>query len=74
MNLIKDFFELTYIIILAGINATIKVAEYLVVIDSLFIRSVSLMLAVDFRHNAFFRQTLGKVLNPAAFNTRLSDI
>jgi hypothetical protein len=74
MNSTKDFFELTHVITSVGISATIRVAECLAVTDLLFIRSISLMLAVESRHDAFFRQTLGKVLNPAAFDTRLSDI
>jgi hypothetical protein len=32
------------------------------------------MLAVESRHDAFFRHTLGKIPNPAAFDTGLSDI
>jgi hypothetical protein len=32
------------------------------------------MLAVESRHDVFFRQILGKVPNPAAFDTGLSDI
>jgi hypothetical protein len=74
MNSTKDFFKLAHVIILAGIDATIKVVECLVIIDSLFIKLVSLMLIIESRHDAFFRQTLGKVLNPATFNTRLNDI
>jgi Ferritin-like domain len=74
INSTKDFFELAYVITSAGIGATIRVAECLAVTDPLFIRSVSSMLAIESRHDAFFRQTLDKVLNPAAFDTRLSDI
>jgi hypothetical protein len=32
------------------------------------------MLAVESRHDAFFRQTLGKISNSAAFDTGLSGI
>jgi hypothetical protein len=32
------------------------------------------MLTVESRHNVFFRYALDKVLNPAVFNTSLSDI
>lgn len=32
------------------------------------------MLAVKSRHDAFLRQTLGKIPNPAAFNTKLNNI
>ncbi len=74
MNSTKDFFELAHVITSAGIGATIGLAECLAVRDPLFIRSISSMLAVESRHDAFFRQTLGKVPNPAAFDTGLSDI
>lgn len=74
INLIKDFFELTYIITLVGISATVRLTECLIVTNPLLIRLVSLMLAVKSRYNIFSRQTLDKILNPAVFNTGLSEI
>ena len=74
MNSTKDFFKLAHVITSAGISATIELAECLTVTDPLFIRSISSMLAVKFRHDAFFRQTLDKAPNSAAFDTGLSNI
>jgi Ferritin-like domain len=74
MNSTKDFFELVHVITSAGIGITIGLAECLAVTDLLFIRSASSIFAVESRHDVFFRQTLGKVPNPATFDTGLSDI
>lgn len=74
VNSIEQFFKLADIITLVGIGATISLAKRLAVIDPLLVKSVSLILAVKSRHNAFFRHIKGKVPNPAPFNTGISDI
>ena len=73
-NLIKNFFELVYVIISMEIDITIKLTKYLTVTDSLFIRSISFIFVIKFRHDTFFRQILNKISNPITFNTELNDI
>ncbi len=57
-----------------GIGATIGLAERLAVTDPLLVKSVSSILAVESRHDAFFRHIEGEVPNPAPFDTGISDI
>ncbi|KAH8653981.1 ferritin-like domain-containing protein [Tricladium varicosporioides] len=74
VNSTKEFFELANIITSVGIGATIGLAERLAVTDPLLIQSVSSILTVESRHDAFFRHLEGKVPNPAPFDTGISDI
>ena len=60
--------------VLMEIDITIKLTKYLIVTDSLFIRSISSIFVIKFRHDTFFRQIPNKILNPITFNTELSDI
>lgn len=57
-----------------GIGATIGLAERLAVTDPLLVKSVSSILAVESRHDAFFRHIEGEVPNPAPFDTGISNI
>ena len=57
-----------------GIGATIGLAEHLAVTDPLLIKSISSILTVESRHDAFFRHIEGEVPNPAPFDTGISDI
>jgi hypothetical protein len=70
----EQFFELTNIITSVGIGATIGLTERLAFMDPLLVKSVASILAVESRHDAFFRHIEGKVPNPAPFNTGISDI
>jgi hypothetical protein len=54
VNYIKQFFELADIITLMGISAAIGLADRLAITDPLLVKSVSSILAVKSRHNAFF--------------------
>ena len=55
MNSTKGFFELTHLIILVSIGATIGLAKQFAVTDPLLLRLVLLILTVESRHNIFFR-------------------
>jgi hypothetical protein len=57
-----------------GIGATIGLAERLAFTDPLLVKSVSSILAVESRHDAFFRHIEGEVPNPAPFDTGISNI
>ena len=74
MNSTKGFFELAHLITSVNIGATIGLAERLAVTDPLLLRSVSSILTVESRHDAFFRYIQDEVPNPAPFDTGISDI
>ncbi|KAH8650364.1 ferritin-like domain-containing protein [Tricladium varicosporioides] len=74
VNSTPGFFELADIITSIGIGSTIGLAERLAITDPLLIQSVSSILTVESRHNAFFRHIEGKSPNPAPFDTGISDI
>jgi hypothetical protein len=57
-----------------GIGATIGLTDRLAVTDPELINSVSSILTVESRHDAFFRHIDGKSPNPAPFDTGISDI
>jgi len=57
-----------------GIGATIGLVERLAVTDPLLVKSVSSIIAVESRHDAFFRHIVGEVPNPAPFDTGISNI
>src|SRR6266536_5614466 len=65
MNSTKEFFELAHIITSMGIDATIGLAERLVVTDPLLIRSVSSIFTIKARHDVFFRHIQHEIPNPA---------
>jgi hypothetical protein len=70
----KRFFELADVITSVGIGATIGLTERLAVTDPVLVRTVSSILTVESRHDAFFRSIRGEVPNPAPFDTGISDI
>jgi hypothetical protein len=70
----ESFFQLASLIGSAGIGATIGLSERLAAIDPMLARLVSSILTVESRHDAFFRQVLGGVPNPAPFDTGSNDI
>jgi len=70
----QEFFELADIITSVGIGATIGLADRLAVTDPQLINSVSSILTVEARHDAFFRHIDRKSPNPAPFDTGISDI
>lgn len=74
MNSTKGFFELAHLITSVGIGATIRLTERLVATDTLLVKSVSSVLTVKSRHDAFFRHIQGEVPNPAPFDTGISGI
>ncbi|KAI9772443.1 MAG: hypothetical protein M1840_000646 [Geoglossum simile] len=74
VNSTKEFFDLAHIITSVGIGAAIGLAERIAVTDPLLIKSVSSVLTVESRHDAFFRHIKGEVPNPAPFDTGISDL
>jgi len=52
----------------------ISLTDRLAVIDPKLINAISSILAVESRHDTFFRHINGKVPNPAPFDTGISDI
>ncbi|KAI9855635.1 MAG: hypothetical protein M1813_009681 [Trichoglossum hirsutum] len=74
VNSTKGFFELANAITSVGIGATIGFAEHLAVTDPLLLRSISSILTVESRHDAFFRHIGGKVPNPSPFDTGINEI
>jgi hypothetical protein len=59
---------------LAGIGATIGLAERLTLTNPMLVRLVASILTVESRHDAFFRHVLGEVPNPAPFDTGSNEI
>lgn len=74
VNSTQGFFELADKITSVGIGSTISLAKRLAVTDPFLIQSVSSILTVESRHDAFFRHIEGKSPNPAPFDTGISDI
>jgi hypothetical protein len=74
VNCTEQFFELADIITSVGIGAAIGLADRLAVTDPLLVKSVSSILAVESRHDAFFRHIEGEVPNPTPFDTGISDL
>ncbi|KAF2452291.1 hypothetical protein BDY21DRAFT_294965 [Lineolata rhizophorae] len=70
----QDFFQLADLIGSAGIGATIGLSEHLALTGPMLARLVASILTVESRHDAFFRYVMGKVLNPAPFDTGSDDI
>ncbi|KAF4624709.1 hypothetical protein G7Y89_g13460 [Cudoniella acicularis] len=74
VNSTEQFFELADIITSVGIGATIGLAKRLAFTDPLLIKPVASILAVESRHDAFFRHIEGEVPNPAPSDTGISSI
>ncbi|KAF2788131.1 hypothetical protein K505DRAFT_353408 [Melanomma pulvis-pyrius CBS 109.77] len=74
VNTTEEFFELAHTITSVGIGATIGLNERLAITDPLLVKSISSILTVESRHDAFFRHIRGAAPNPAPFNTGISDI
>lgn len=68
-----EFFALANIITSAGIGAVINVASGLALTDPTLVPGPASILAVEARHDAFFRvASVSNIPNPAAFDTRIS--
>ncbi|KAF2176533.1 hypothetical protein K469DRAFT_606843 [Zopfia rhizophila CBS 207.26] len=74
VNKTEEFFELAHTITSVGIGATIGLNERLAITDPLLAKSISSILTVESRHDAFFRHVRGAAPNPAPFDTGISDI
>jgi hypothetical protein len=68
-----EFFALANIITSAGIGAVINVASGLALTDPTLVPGPASILAVEARHDAFFRvASVSNIPNPAPFDTRIS--
>ncbi|KAL6406238.1 putative sexual development protein [Ilyonectria robusta] len=65
----EEFFELAHFLGSAGIGSTIGLSERLAVTDPALIRLFSSILAVESRHDAFFRSIQGRAPSAAPFDT-----
>lgn len=74
MNSTEGFFELAHVIESVGIGAIIGITERIATADPLFERTVSSVLTVEARHDAFFRQVAGAVPNPSPFDTGIGAL
>ena len=70
----EEFLALANTITNVGIGAVNDVASTLAVTDPAVIQSVTSIITVESRHDAFFRGTAGEASNPAPFDTRLSGV
>jgi hypothetical protein len=69
-----EFLELGDLITSARISAIIGLADRISETDPLLIRSVSSIVTVNSRHDAFFRQGIGSVPNPTPFDTGINGV
>ena len=70
-----EFFALANIITSVGIGAVINVASGLALTDPKLVQGPASILAIEARHDAFFRyHSVSKIPNPAPFDTRISSI
>jgi hypothetical protein len=69
-----EFLALGDAITSVGISAIIGLADRVSGTDPSMIKTVSSILTVESRHDAFFRHVDGKVPNPAPFDTGISSI
>ena len=68
-----DFFALANIITSAGIGAVINLASTLALTDPTLVPGPASILAIEARHDAFFRAaSVSEIPNPAPFDTRIS--
>jgi hypothetical protein len=70
----KEFLTLGDTITSVGISAIIGIADRISHTDPLIIKSVSSIVTVESRHDAFLRHVGGQVPNPAPFDTGISSI
>lgn len=71
----EEFFALTNIITSVGIGAVINIVSGLALTDPKMVQGPASILAVEARHDAFFRQhSVSNIPNPAPFDTRISSI
>ena len=70
----EEFFELANVITSVGIGAVINVASGLALTDPMLVPGPASILAIEARHDAFFRVQGGVsyIPNPAPFDTRIS--
>ena len=69
----EEFFALANVIGSAGIGAVINVASSLALTDPSLVPGPASILAVEARHDAFFRaKSVSEIPNPAPFDTRIS--
>ena len=70
-----EFFALANVITSVGIGAVIDIASSLALTDPKLVQGPVSILAVEARHDAFFRQhSVSSIPNPAPFDTRISSI
>ena len=70
---VESFLQLANVITSVGIGAVINVASGLALTDPGLVQGPASIIALEARHDAFFRVTgLGVVPNPAPFDTRIS--
>lgn len=71
----EEFFALASIITSVGIGAVINIISGLALTDPKMVQGPASILAVEARHDAFFRQRfVSNIPNPAPFDTRISSI
>ena len=72
----EEFFELSNVITSAGIGAVINVASELALTDPTLVPGPASILAIEARHDAFFRGKSGvsNIPNPTPFDTRISAV
>ncbi|KAI9773158.1 MAG: hypothetical protein M1840_008279 [Geoglossum simile] len=70
----KEFLALGNTITSVGIGATIGLSESIAATDPALIKSLSSIITVESRHDAFFRISDGKAPNPTPFDTGISGI
>ena len=69
-----EFFALANIITTVGIGAVINVVSGLAVTDPTIVQGPASILAIEARHDAFFRHhSVSDIPNPAPFDTRISS-
>ena len=75
VNTPDEFFALANIITSVGIGAVINVASGLALTDPKLVQGPASILAIEARHDAFFRvHSVSDIPNPAPFDTRISSI
>ncbi|KKY22686.1 putative sexual development protein [Phaeomoniella chlamydospora] len=74
VNSTKTFLDLAHMIGSVGIGATIGLTERLAATDPLLVKTLSSILTVESRHDAFFRSVNGEVPNPTPFDTGISGL
>ena len=70
----EAFFDVAHLIGSVGIGATIGLSDRLARTDPQLAELVASILAVESRHDAFFRHIRGNVPNPAPFDTGINGV